>query len=979
MSSPPVLPELRTSSSSWFNSTPPTSTPPTPPAAHSAQMDAARYGTVPGNGRKERARLSKGVFDSSDAVNVVAGTDRERRDGADDELRGVHGLRKEDESWIISLAESRTTSTRQSKNPRKKVSRRPAPPAPSSALLSANSSIRSSQPWRSFFKVGSDDLESRRLERRIKRARSDIGSRLSTTIETVPPVPPLKGSEDVVRKEASAGEASTSTLASSTATGETTATTAESSSIDDMLVDTTNVQHLSLDNLANEKGFASERDEEELGEEADEGQRRAASTAEMTDSSELFEIPSRPHTTDGGAVEEGRRTSRTIEMPLTASPKTKRKESALTINDFECMRVLGKGCAGKVLLVKNKESGALYALKAIHKHHVLAHRELDHTRTEQAVLKRCSKDQSNPFVVRLHYSFHDKETLYLALDFHPGGDLATQLARWGRLGRDRTRFYCAEIVEGVEGLHRAGVIYRDLKPENILISEAGHVVLTDFGLSKDFGHSNIPPSSAEGRPDASLSSSEGAPPAPRPHWLTTAPGGRSVSTPPTAWLAGRRETTMTFCGTAEYLAPDELFSLWVLLGEPYSYEVDSWSLGTMLYEMLAGVTPFWSEDHSTMYRRVLHEELSFDDQVRVFDEDTKSLLRGLLQRNPLLRMTDSRIKKHPYFAMIEWPHRYVPPFIPNLNPLDPTDTSQFDDTYTSQQPTVENENPPDAPGAERDEPEGPPQPAFDDSGRDVFDGYSYFGGRDADSIVCASDDEDEAELGSIDVDHQEDEAGDTSLADTSMATDLTSTSFASDSTMATSAAGSPEVTLHRQPSTVLHSVVEGPSSTESVNVDEDHDSDWDVVETEVGGEARNGGKGTTLWARGVKDRYRLLVSGTGTPKIPSRGTSPFRPSPPKSASSGRRKESSGSAQSSPSPSITPEPRTPLRRLASVRSANSSKAALKTSRSDRSLTENRQQARSRRNADTSSVEGTPKKAGHTIKRLASAFLPVPKER
>lgn len=76
---------------------------------------------------------------------------------------------------------------------------------------------------------------------------------------------------------------------------------------------------------------------------------------------------------------------------------------------------------------------------------VLAHRELDHTRTEQAVLKRCSRDQSNPFVVRLHYSFHDKDTLYLALDFHPGGDLATQLARWGRLGRDRTRFYCAEM------------------------------------------------------------------------------------------------------------------------------------------------------------------------------------------------------------------------------------------------------------------------------------------------------------------------------------------------------------------------------------------------------------------------------------------------------------------------------------------------------------------------------------------------------
>ena len=69
-------------------------------------------------------------------------------------------------------------------------------------------------------------------------------------------------------------------------------------------------------------------------------------------------------------------------------------------------------------------------------------------------------------------------------DFHPGGDLATQLARWGRLGRDRARFYAAEIVEGVEGLHAAGVIYRDLKPENILLDYTGHIALCDFGLCK---------------------------------------------------------------------------------------------------------------------------------------------------------------------------------------------------------------------------------------------------------------------------------------------------------------------------------------------------------------------------------------------------------------------------------------------------------------------------------------------------------------
>jgi serine/threonine protein kinase len=122
------------------------------------------------------------------------------------------------------------------------------------------------------------------------------------------------------------------------------------------------------------------------------------------------------------------------------------------------------------------------------------------------------------------------------MDFHPGGDLATQLARWGRLGRDRARFYAAEITEGVTSLHRSGVIYRDLKPENILIAFDGHIVLTDFGLSKQFGR------------DAD---------------------GHRISDE-------EEERTLTFCGTAEYLAPE------VLLGESYSYEVDWWSFGTML-------------------------------------------------------------------------------------------------------------------------------------------------------------------------------------------------------------------------------------------------------------------------------------------------------------------------------------------------------------------------------------------------------------
>ncbi|KAI7901055.1 kinase-like domain-containing protein [Cokeromyces recurvatus] len=309
--------------------------------------------------------------------------------------------------------------------------------------------------------------------------------------------------------------------------------------------------------------------------------------------------------------------------------------SKITLDDFHLMKILGKGCMGKVLLVRSKRDNRLYALKSIKKKWILQQKELVHTRTERDILVRL---RNQPFLINLNYLFQSSSELFLVLDYCAGGDIATQLSLLSRFSEEKTRFYAAEIVQGLKILHQNNIVYRDLKPENVLIGLDGHIILTDFGLSKIFTENDI------------INNEENVP------------------------------YTQTFCGTAEYLAPE------ILLGEPYTFAVDFWSLGTLIYEMLAGITPFWAETHMDMYKRVLEDPLQFPPHR--FDKTIKNFLAGLLEKEAHERLGwggIQTIEEHPYFKSIDWKQveerQLKPPSIPTIK--SETDISNFDDLFTS--------------------------------------------------------------------------------------------------------------------------------------------------------------------------------------------------------------------------------------------------------------------------------------------------------
>ncbi|XP_015983596.2 ribosomal protein S6 kinase alpha-2 isoform X3 [Rousettus aegyptiacus] len=242
---------------------------------------------------------------------------------------------------------------------------------------------------------------------------------------------------------------------------------------------------------------------------------------------------------------------------------------------------------------------------------------------------------NHPFIVKLHYAFQTEGKLYLILDFLRGGDLFTRLSKEVMFTEEDVKFYLAELALALDHLHGLGVIYRDLKPENILLDEEGHIKITDFGLSKE--------------------------------------------------AIDHDKRAYSFCGTIEYMAPE------VVNRRGHTQSADWWSFGVLMFEMLTGSLPFQGKDRKETMALVLKAKLGMP---QFLSPEAQSLLRALFKRNPCNRLgagSDGveEIKRHPFFATVDWNKLYrkeiKPPFKPAVGR--PEDTFHFDPEFTARTPT----------------------------------------------------------------------------------------------------------------------------------------------------------------------------------------------------------------------------------------------------------------------------------------------------
>lgn len=338
------------------------------------------------------------------------------------------------------------------------------------------------------------------------------------------------------------------------------------------------------------------------------------------------------------------------------------------VDDFEMLTIIGRGAFGEVRLCREKTTGNVYAMKKLKKAEMLRRGQVEHVKAERNLLAEVDSN----CIVKLYCSFQDDEHLYLIMEYLPGGDMMTLLMRKDTLKEDEARFYVGQTVLAIESIHKHNYIHRDIKPDNLLLDRYGHMKLSDFGLCKPLDCTNLPilheNDFTSGKTLKDVLDMDG-------RLNTSTTPKRTQQEQLSHWQRNRRMLAYSTVGTPDYIAPE------VLLKKGYGKECDWWSLGAIMYEMLIGYPPFYSEEPMSTCRKIVNwrTHLKFPEEAKLSAE-AKDLISKLLcnVEQRLGTKGAHEIKAHPWFKDVQWDKLYQmeAAFLPEVN--SELDTQNFE-------------------------------------------------------------------------------------------------------------------------------------------------------------------------------------------------------------------------------------------------------------------------------------------------------------